>query len=75
MLRSMTKTTPSTIKRPYAALPYAYARRLRRKRLWTQAELAKRLGVDVMTVSRWERGVSKPRRAALRKILALDGRK
>jgi transcriptional regulator with XRE-family HTH domain len=35
--------------------------KIRRARGWTQAELAERLGVDVMTVSRWERKLSSPR--------------
>jgi len=39
---------------------------------WTQRELADRLGTDSVTVSRWERGVSKPRpsaRASLTELL------
>lgn len=37
----------------------------------TQAELAKRLGVSVATVNRWEGGGNKPQRAAMAKIEAL----
>lgn len=46
-------------------------RTLRRRKHWTQAELAARLGTDPVTVSRWERGVSHPRpsaRARLREL-------
>ena len=32
----------------------------REKRYWTQAELAEQLGVDTITVSRWERDVQRP---------------
>jgi 8-oxo-dGTP pyrophosphatase MutT (NUDIX family) len=39
-------------------------RSLRERRGWTQAELAHELGTDPVTVSRWERGVSRPRRSA-----------
>ncbi|MEX2458535.1 MAG: helix-turn-helix transcriptional regulator [Actinomycetota bacterium] len=39
-------------------------RALRRRRGWTQADLADRLGTDPVTVSRWERGVSRPRPSA-----------
>jgi transcriptional regulator with XRE-family HTH domain len=44
---------------------------LRRRNRWTQAELARLLGVDTATVSRWERGGSRPRasqRAALARL-------
>jgi transcriptional regulator with XRE-family HTH domain len=39
-------------------------RTLRRRYGWTQADLAARIGTDAVTVSRWERGVSRPRRSA-----------
>lgn len=39
-------------------------RRFRLGRGWTQSQLAERLGTDAVTVSRWERGVSQPRRSA-----------
>lgn len=42
--------------------------KLRRDYGWTQRELAERLEVDSVTVSRWERGVSSPRRAVARSI-------
>jgi len=35
---------------------------------WTQRDLAERLEVDPVTVSRWERGVSAPRRAIARRL-------
>jgi len=38
---------------------------------WTQADLAKHLGTDAVTVSRWERGVSHPRPSAAKRIAAL----
>ncbi len=34
----------------------------------TQAEFGERVGVDKMTVSRWERGALRPREASLRAI-------
>jgi type I restriction enzyme M protein len=37
----------------------------------TQAELAERLGVSVVTVNRWEGGANKPQRAAMARIMAL----
>jgi transcriptional regulator with XRE-family HTH domain len=37
-------------------------RKLRRRYGWTQQQLGSRLGVDAVTISRWERGVSTPRR-------------
>jgi transcriptional regulator with XRE-family HTH domain len=46
-------------------------RSLRRRRGWTQAELAERLGSDPVTVSRWERGVSSPRPSALLRLREL----
>lgn len=39
-------------------------RALRTEHGWTQRELAARLGTDPVTVSRWERGISRPRRSA-----------
>lgn len=39
-------------------------RALRARNGWTQDELAVRLGTDPVTVSRWERGVSRPRPSA-----------
>jgi len=43
-------------------------REQRRRRGWTQAELAKRLGTDHVTVSRWERGVAVPRPTTWRRL-------
>jgi transcriptional regulator with XRE-family HTH domain len=33
---------------------------MRRKKGFSQSELAREFGVDVMTISRWERGVVEP---------------
>jgi transcriptional regulator with XRE-family HTH domain len=41
---------------------------IRRLHGWTQRELAERLEVDPITVSRWERGVSAPRRRVVRQL-------
>ena len=46
-------------------------REFRRSRGWTQADLARALGTDAVTVSRWERGVSTPRTGAQRRLSAL----
>ncbi len=48
-------------------------RRVRTLRGWTQVQLADELGTDPVTVSRWERGVSVPRRSAQRRIAELVG--
>lgn len=39
----------------------------------TQAELATRLGVEAVTVSRWERGAVEPRPAVIRELARLSG--
>lgn len=55
--------------------PYGLPRRLVRLRArmgWTQAELARMLGVNQTTVSRWEAGIEAPRAAALVRIEGLD---
>lgn len=49
----------------------AAIRRLRQRYRWTQADLASRIGTDAVTVSRWERGVSRPRRSARIRLQAL----
>jgi transcriptional regulator with XRE-family HTH domain len=54
----------------------SFAPRLRRARKahrWTQAELAKRLRVHEMTVSRWERGVELPSLPVLDRIARVLG--
>ncbi len=43
-------------------------RELRRRKLLTQAELAKAVGTTYQTVQRWESGASRPRPAAMRKL-------
>jgi transcriptional regulator with XRE-family HTH domain len=44
---------------------------LRHRHGWTQAQLAQFLGVDTATVSRWERGASRPRVAILAALARL----
>lgn len=44
---------------------------MRREQGWSQADLADRLGTDPVTVSRWERGASRPRPSHERKLLEL----
>lgn len=39
----------------------------------TQAELASELGVDPITVSRWERDVVEPRATTIRRLAGLAG--
>lgn len=43
----------------------------RERRGWTQGELARKLGVQLLTVSRWERKISDPQPRHLRKLKAL----
>jgi transcriptional regulator with XRE-family HTH domain len=45
----------------------------RTDRHWSQAELAKRLNVHVMTVSRWERGVEIPSLRTLDRLARVLG--
>lgn len=47
-------------------------RALRRRNGWTQVDLAARLGTDAVTVSRWERGVSRPRPSAQARLRELS---
>jgi len=49
-------------------------RSLRRRHGWTQQQLADRMEVDVVTVSRWERAVVAPRRGAISAIERIAGR-
>jgi transcriptional regulator with XRE-family HTH domain len=44
---------------------------LRRDRGWTQSQLAAKLGTDAVTISRWERGRSRPRRSAVERLRRL----
>lgn len=48
-------------------------RRYRREKGYTQAELAKALGVDQSAVCRWERGELKPAPSKLCKLIELLG--
>lgn len=47
-------------------------RALRRRHGWTQVAFAERLGTDAVTVSRWERGVSRPRPSAQARLAQLS---
>jgi transcriptional regulator with XRE-family HTH domain len=48
-------------------------KRVRGKQRWTQATLARHLGVRVETVSRWERGKTQPAHRHLEMIARLAG--
>ena len=43
-------------------------KKLRKKSGLTQVEFAARLGVDPITISRWERGLSRPSRMSRRQL-------
>jgi transcriptional regulator with XRE-family HTH domain len=45
-----------------------WLRRARRERDWTQGDLAKRVGTDPGSVSRWERGVAQPNLGQFRRL-------
>lgn len=49
-----------------------YIKRLRESLLLNQEEFADKMAVDVSTVSRWERGVQKPKPVHLRRMVRLD---
>ena len=49
-------------------------RELRERLGMTQAEFAREVGVDAVTVSRWERGVMKPTALAIKMMEALAKR-
>ena len=55
------------------ALPDRIYEARKRKLSLTQAELAAELGVEPVTVSRWERGVVEPRPAVIREIARMSG--
>jgi DNA-binding XRE family transcriptional regulator len=46
-------------------------RRLRKKREWTQEDLAHEIGVSLSTVQRWERKGGKPIRIVARELTRL----
>jgi transcriptional regulator with XRE-family HTH domain len=48
-------------------------RELRKEKGWTQAQLARALGTDAVTVSRWEREISRPRPAGILRLKTLLG--
>jgi transcriptional regulator with XRE-family HTH domain len=43
-------------------------KQIRKKRGWSQEDLARNLGVSLNTVQRWEMGRNKPSRLAIEKI-------
>lgn len=48
-------------------------KRYRDDKQMTQIDLARELGVDPMTISRWERGTRAPRRRDLSRIASITG--
>ena len=54
--------TPEEVKKIRAALR------------WSQRKVAEYIGVDVMSVSRWERGVNEPKGASLKALERLAKR-
>ena len=46
-------------------------RELRKKKLWSQEDLARRLDVSLSTVQRWEKKGGKPTRLACRELQKL----
>jgi transcriptional regulator with XRE-family HTH domain len=60
----------NTTKQPFATL----LRQERLKRNETQAELAEKVGVSVLTVTRWEQGKNKPYPCYRAKLCALFGK-
>lgn len=64
------KPTPSEA----TPLPLLIGQNIRRRRLaygWTQQQLADRIGVDIASVSRYERGISTPTYEQLPAVLAV----
>src|SRR5215471_9304348 len=56
-------------------LPFYQQLRIEReRRSWSQAEVAEKLGVDVKTVGRWEKGSSKPYPYYRQKLCQLFGK-
>lgn len=64
-VRLLDRVQALALRTPKAPTP-GYIRTLREALGLTQAALAERLGVDAMTVSRWERGTVKPRASAVK---------
>lgn len=52
----------------------AALRRARRRRFWSQEELANKLGMTEATVNRWEKGKQEPDLAALKKLERVFGK-
>jgi transcriptional regulator with XRE-family HTH domain len=46
----------------------------RREKGWTQSKVAEHVGVDVVTVCRWERGISRPYPRHVKKLCDLYGK-
>lgn len=49
-------------------------KQLRSKLGWSQKKLSDHIGVEVMTVSRWERGLNQPKGATLKALERLAKR-
>ena len=58
--------------KPSAPLTAADARAIRLSLGLTQRQLANRIGADVMSISRWERGAS-PLTAIVQRLIAREG--
>ena len=75
---SLSPSTPGTVPLDdpfdHASIPESFGQRvarLRKARQWTQADLAKRLGVTETSVCYWEQGRSRPRTARLQSLAEL----
>ena len=66
-VRFIDRVQAVAMRTPLAPTP-AYIRALRESLGWSQTELAARVGVDKMTVARWEWGKVKPGRAAVKAL-------
>jgi DNA-binding transcriptional regulator YiaG len=70
MIDTLPQATPRDLARPLALLLPQHVRDMRRLCALTMRGLARRLGVSVETVSRWESGAELPSRANTYKLLS-----